>query len=60
MTAADALRADTLLPEYLGADFIDYWIGTRKAEWLAGHTGGGDPVSPQVSLWEFQRYFDLV
>jgi glutamine synthetase len=57
--AALALAEDDLLAEVLGKDVVDYWIGTRRWEWMSFHTGGGDP-DEQVCAWESTRYFELV
>jgi glutamine synthetase len=57
--AVEALNRDGLLRECLGDDFVDYWIGTRRWEWWAFHTMGGDP-DVQVCPWESTRYFELV
>ncbi|MYU22608.1 glutamine synthetase family protein [Streptomyces sp. SID8352] len=57
--ATDALARDTDLTGALGTDLVDYWIGTRRWEWLTFHTGGGDP-DEGVSDWELRRYFELV
>jgi glutamine synthetase len=57
--AAAALEADKILPEALGSEFVSYWIGTRRSEWLSFHTGGGDPDSG-ITPWERSRYFELV
>jgi glutamine synthetase len=58
--AAAALEADKVIPEMLGEEFVNYWLGTRRWEWLAFHTmGGGDPDS-DLTAWEFTRYFELV
>lgn len=57
--ARAALQSDTLLPETLGRELIDYWVGTRKWEWLMWHTTGGDPDAPLTS-WELDRYFEFV
>lgn len=56
--AADALDADPLLRELLGDEFVDYWIGTRRWEWMQFHTGGGDPFA-ELSEWESARYFEF-
>lgn len=56
--AADALSHDQLLAETLGAEFVDYWVGTRRWEWMQFHTNGGDP-SVELSEWESLRYFEL-
>jgi glutamine synthetase len=58
--AADALTSDTLLGDVLGKDFCDYWVNTRRWEWLMFHTTGGDPLSPSVTLWELDRLFEIV
>ncbi|MEU0265137.1 glutamine synthetase family protein [Nocardioides sp. NPDC006303] len=57
--AVDALRQDSALTKALGPELVDYWLGTRRWEWLRFHTGGGDPDNG-VSAWELQRYFELV
>ena len=58
--AADALAADSLLGDVLGADFVSYWINTRRWEWLMFNTTGGDAQSTTVTQWELDRYFELV
>ena len=60
MKAADELKADQHLADILGQDVIDYWINTRKLEWLSFHTEGGDPASKVPTPWEYQRYFEMV
>ncbi|MBK5287803.1 MAG: glutamine synthetase [Acidimicrobiia bacterium] len=57
--AADTLEADTGLAAVLGADFVRYWINTRRWEWLMFHTTGGDPTAETVTEWELDRYFEL-
>ena len=57
--AADALEADTGLHPILGADFVHYWLQTRRWEWLMFHTTGGDPMATAVTPWELDRYFEL-
>ncbi|GLY38330.1 glutamine synthetase [Amycolatopsis sp. NBRC 101858] len=56
--AAAALDADVNLRELLGNEFVDYWVASRRWEWLAFHTMGGDP-SAELSEWESARYFEL-
>jgi glutamine synthetase len=57
--AAAALEADKVISEVLGEEFVYYWLGTRRWEWLAFHTmGGGDPDAG-LTAWEFGRYFEL-
>ena len=58
--AADALSADTLLRPVLGEAFCDYWVNTRRWEWLMYHTTGGDATASTVTQWELDRYFELV
>ena len=43
-------------PRRSGATWSTYWLGSREWEWLAFHTGGGDP--DQVSEYELRRYFE--
>jgi glutamine synthetase len=59
-TAADALVADTALRSVLGDGFCDYWVNTRRWEWLMFHTTGGDPMETGLTQWELDRYFELV
>ncbi len=59
-SAIEALENNQHLPAYLGEDFTQYWANTRRAEWLAFHTEGGDPESKNVTEWEYERYFRLV
>jgi glutamine synthetase len=54
--AASALAADRRLAEAIGSDVVEYWLGSRDWEWLAFHTGGGDP--DQVCEYELRRYFE--
>lgn len=56
--AAHALEADKVLPEVLGEEFVSYWLGTRRWEWLAFHTMGGQP-DVGLTAWESARYFEL-
>jgi glutamine synthetase len=58
--AADELATDKLLVDVLGDAFIDYWLHTRRWEWLMFHTGGGDAQAQSVTQWELDRYFELV
>ena len=57
--AAAALGADHRLRANLGDAFVDYWIGMLDWEWLAFHTGGGDPDA-ELTDWELSRYFERV
>jgi glutamine synthetase len=56
--ALKALSEDTILRENLGAELVDYWIGLRRWEWMQFHSQGGDP-GPEITDWEFERYFEL-
>lgn len=58
--AADELADDKLLAEHLGEVFVDYWLHSRRWEWLMFHTGGGDASATTVTEWELDRYFELV
>ena len=51
--AADALAADTDLRTVLGSELANYWVGTRRWEWLSFHLNGGDPDAG-VSEWELR------
>ncbi|MFD6063684.1 type I glutamate--ammonia ligase [Rhodococcus wratislaviensis] len=57
--AIEALENDTQLRKYLGDEFIDYWIGLRRWEWLSFHTKT-ERDDDQISVWESVRYFELV
>ncbi|WP_229739788.1 glutamine synthetase family protein [Nocardia rhizosphaerihabitans] len=57
--AIEALEKDTQLRRYLGDEFIDYWIGLRRWEWLSYHTQT-ERDDEQISVWESIRYFELV
>ena len=54
--AAAALAADNRLAELLGPETVRYWLGSRDWEWMAFHTGGGDP--DHVGDYELARYFE--
>lgn len=56
--AGAALDADPLLREYLGDEFVDFWVASRRWEWMEFHTKGGDPFA-ELSAWESQRYFEF-
>lgn len=58
--AADVLAADGYLKEILGQDVIDYWVNSRRMEWLSFHTEGGDPATRRTTPWEYKRYFELM
>ena len=58
--AADAMAADTVLHSVLGAGFCEYWVNTRRWEWLMFHTTGGDPEATTVTQWELDRLFEIV
>tara|TARA_R110002110_G_scaffold87809_9_gene228587 strand:- start:62 stop:1447 length:1386 start_codon:yes stop_codon:yes gene_type:complete len=59
-TAAERATGDTSLKSELGDTLVEYWAKSRESEWLAFHTEGADAASPEPTLWEFQRYFELV
>jgi len=56
--AGAALDADPLLREYLGDEFVDFWVASRRWEWMEFHTKGGDPFA-ELSAWESTRYFEF-
>ena len=58
--AADELASDKLLPTILGETFVDYWVHSRRWEWLVFNTGGGDAQATTVTDWELARYFEFV
>lgn len=60
LEAAEALEADEHLTKKLGVEFVDYWLNTRRWEWMMFHTTGGDPEATEPTDWELRRYFELV
>lgn len=58
--ATEALSADQHLGDIIGHDVIDYWINTRRHEWLSFHASGADPDAENPTPWEFERYFELI
>jgi glutamine synthetase len=56
--AGMALAVDPLLREYLGDEFVDFWVASRRWEWMEFHTKGGDPFA-ELSQWESTRYFEF-
>ncbi len=60
MSAADALAEDEHLADILGKDFVEYWIDSRKFEWLTYHSECGDTETKGTTDWELQRYFELM
>ncbi len=59
MRAVRALESDIYLKESLGEDVIEYWINTRKLEWLNFHDECGDTDASEPTQWELNRYFSL-
>ena len=59
-TALDALDANAHLRSVMGDDFVDYWIGLRRFEWLTFHTSGGDATADGPTPWELDRYFETL
>ena len=57
--ATDVLAHDTRLRTYLGDDFVEHWVESRKWEWLMFHTTGGDPTAATVTDWELARSFEI-
>jgi glutamine synthetase len=49
--AADALEADPLFREVLGAEIVDEFIKLKRMEWVE--------YSRHVSDWEIQRYTEF-
>ncbi len=60
LSACEALAADDYLNEILGKDFVDYWVDTRKLEWLNYHSECGETGSNATTDWELKRYFELL
>ncbi|MBO6556222.1 MAG: hypothetical protein JJ934_14495 [Pseudomonadales bacterium] len=60
LSAADALAEDNHLVDILGQDFVEYWIDSRKFEWLTYHSECGDTENKGTTDWELQRYFELM
>jgi glutamine synthetase len=58
--AAEAMASDTVLRSVLGSNFCDYWVNTRRWEWLMYHTTGGDAMATTVTQWELDRLFEIV
>ena len=56
MAAAEALAADRRLAALLGEPAVDYWLGSRRWEWITFHRSGGDP--DEVTDYELARYFE--
>lgn len=60
MKAAEALEADRYLADVIGQDVIDYWINSRKWDWMNFHAAGVDPDARETTDWEFNRYFEMI
>ncbi len=56
--AGDALRADTHISSVLGQEVVDYWLKTRRQEWLSFNNESGE--SGRTTDWEFYRYFEAI
>jgi glutamine synthetase len=59
-TAAKRLREDDALGRILGKDVVQYWIKTRREEWLNFHSQSDEPDRRGVSQWEYRRYFEMI
>ena len=57
--ASDALSSCDSLRETLGTDFVDYWVNSRRWEWLTFHTEAKD-IDNGTTQWELNRYFELI
>jgi glutamine synthetase len=60
LSAARALEQDQLLPAILGKDVIDYWVDTRKLEWMTFHDECDEADATSATDWEYNRYFELI
>ena len=40
----------------LGQEAVDYWLGSRRWEWMTFHRAGGDPDA--INDYELARYFE--
>jgi glutamine synthetase len=58
--SAEAMEGDERLTKKLGTEFVDYWLHTRRWEWLMFHSGGADPQAIEPTDWELHRYFETV
>ncbi len=58
-TAADALENDPRLSAMLGAEFVEYWIATRRWEWMCFCNAVEKADSSTITAWELNRYFEL-
>ncbi|MBV1878379.1 MAG: glutamine synthetase family protein [Pseudomonadales bacterium] len=59
-SASKCLLADDLLQQILGEDITQYWAKTRAAEWLAFNAEAEQTNSKTITLWEFERYFEMI
>jgi len=59
-SASDLLENCDSLKDVLGEDVIDYWVNSRRWEWLAFHSETDNPADHSTTGWEFQRYFELI
>jgi glutamine synthetase len=60
MEAARALAQDQALKTILGSEDVDYWIKSRRHDWLNFHSSGNDPDDSKPSQWEYERYFNIL
>ena len=58
--SAARAAARCVLHSVLGGEFCEYWVNTRRWEWLMFHTTGGDPMATNVTQWELDRLFEIV
>jgi glutamine synthetase len=58
--AAEALESDTRLIEFLGSEFVQHWVNTRRWESSMYTTKCDNPDAESVTDWELNRYFELV
>lgn len=57
--AAEALDRDERLRSRLGDDFVDFWVYSRKFEWLAAHEAELSMDSAQLATRALVRNFEL-
>jgi glutamine synthetase len=58
--ALAALNADKYLCDFLGTDFMKIFNKTKKAEWEEYKKNVKDPMTKEVTKWEFTQMFERV
>lgn len=58
--ATKAMKESAIAKELFGENFTDHFIRSREWEWRQYDEAVKTKSNQEISLWEFQRYFEIV